>query len=273
MCNIDAISVNSRALFQDTVYITGQACGMAIAGAEKLLQFTWTVISDGADIAERVFRSPDALNYTLLGIQNAVSALAPASTVAISQNVIDKLDTAYTIVSVTRLVQSFEYFAKGKFFDDIHDGKYGKFLGEISFCLARAGNTINFLVNHNLMTLAPITQAIGQIPVFGAYALNALAYPLVDGFFMAGCISYSFESVIAILNGKDIVYNLVSLANLIAETAMIRLSLLTAATINPLVIAGLGVVVATTGIASFLLEPKVEEEPVLPQTILIASKA
>jgi hypothetical protein len=255
MCNIDAIQTNSRALVQDAAYTFQQVGSKAIEGATTLLQYSWTVISATTDMAERVFRSPEPLNYSLQGIANAINTLAPSYSITIPQKLMDNLDIAQNFVSATRFVQSVKYFLLGKYMNDITAGKYGSLVGEACLMIGRGGITTSFLVDHNLVDISPIVQSIGQIPVFGSFALQALNYPLTDGFIMAGLIAFSFERVNAILNGENLVYNVVSLMNLITETALIRLSL-SSSLVNPLVIAGLSAVVVTCGIASFLLEPK-----------------
>ncbi len=254
MNNLDAISANCKALAQDAVYTAQIAAGAALVTASSALQSTWTGLEQVSKGAERVFRSPDAFNYSLLGITSAINSLSPFYSFQVSEKVFSQIKVAQFFISATRLSQSFDYFFAGKWVEDYQLRSFGKLIGESCFLFGRLGSTLNFMVQHNLADLTLVTGLIGRVPVFGALAINALTYPLIDLFFMGGMVALSLEKANNFFHGDTSLHNVVSLMSLVSETVLVRLTL--AATVSPLLIAALGVVVAATGVASFLLEPE-----------------
>src|SRR5206468_4136739 len=102
----------------------------------------------------------------------------------------------------------------------------------------------------------PVVQAIGKTPVFGAMALKALTYPLIDMFFIGGMAGFVVERLNSLVHFENPLYNIVSLINLVSEIALTKMMLNPALTAsNPFIIPVLGVVVAAAGVTSFLCEP------------------
>lgn len=256
MCNVGVISESGKSLVQDAIWCAGQLATKVVEGASSLAQYSWAVLSTTAQTTEKVFRSPDAFHYALLGITSAINAVTVRNAIRVSEEVLRRIDTAQFVMSATRVIQSISYFASGKLFEEIIDGKLGAAVGQVCFFLGRVGSTLNFLVQHNLANLQPVVQAIGNIPVFGQLALKALTYPLIDMFFIGGMVGFVAERFNALIHFQNPVFNIVSLINLVSEIAFMKLMLNPAfVAANPLVIPVLGVVVATAGVASFLCEP------------------
>jgi hypothetical protein len=263
--------------------VAGQAGTTAVEWGKRSVQ----VIEEVTKAATTVVQSPDGARSAVSGLVSLTNITANAtrwfSPVVLSTKLTGNIDTVLGVLSATRLPASLQYF--GVKVDK--DGKYDK-AGEtqmardkkeealhkvaanICFLVARTAYLAVWAAQIKLLPLAGISAKLASIPMFAFTAKYGLDF-VSDLGFVAGMGFMMVERGMQLTNAFDkntkldrlgVSYNVVNLVNLLTEASLIVMTMVGGFTV--LTLGMMGVVAATTGIASIVLESKMKKAPAAP---------
>ncbi len=252
-----SLPVNLRAIVQDLPHFAAQGVSKTLDGAVYFWGHVTTVVTGVAGAASSVSKSPEALRNTLSGISSLVSSSKFFKPITISTRALDALSTVENFISVSKIVQSADYFVNAKFLKDLDDGKPFAAVAEVCFAAARVGLVSVWAASLNLINLGRVSGLVGAIPVVGNMIMKVGMMPMIEIFYIGGIVGCVIEDVKVLLRGDEIIYRIADLVNLVGEGVI--LGALVVGVTNPIVLGAFGVVASSAGIAAFLLEPKKEE--------------
>ncbi len=256
-----SLPVNLRAVMQDLPAIAAKGLSRtldeAVCGALCFWGHATTVVTGMSGVVSSVSKSPDALKNTLSSVVSLVDASKFFKPISISQGAVKVFSTVENFISVTKIVQSTDYFVNAKFLKDLDKGKPFGVVAEVCFAAARVGVVALWAAQLQLVNLGMVTNAVAKIPVFGQMILKAGMMPAIEILFIGGIVGCIIEDARVLLRGEEIAYRIVDLVNLVAEGAI--LGCLVVGGFNPIVLGVLGVIAGGTGVAAFLLEPLPEK--------------
>lgn len=248
-----SLSVNLRAVMQDLPALATKGLSHARDGALCFWGHVTTVVTGISGAASSVSKSPEALRNTLSGVASLVDASNFFKPINVSPAALQAFSVVEKFISVTKIVQSADYFVNAKFLKDFVKGKPFSVAAEVCFAAARIGVVSLWAAQLQLVNLGMVTSAVGTIPVFGQMILQAGMMPVIEILFIAGIIGCIIEDAKVLLRGEEIAYRITDLINLVGEGVI--LGCIVVGGFNPIVLGVLGVIAGGAGVAACLLEP------------------
>jgi hypothetical protein len=222
-----------------------------------------------------IFKSPDGLTFA------ARAAIATTDCVArqigigciggVSPKTIQTLETFYDVATVVRLPNNINYFTRGLSRAEWREGgvKYiASWCASLLFLAARVTSVTIWLQKYELMSLAGIAKACGNIPIFGQvvrFGLARMCNTLLLG--AMSCVVIKHAWALYWNQANDVQYAKWDLVNNLSDIVFTVMTF--SGVISVWALALTVCVVAPTGIAATLLlpqEPIPSDPPVIPSS-------
>ncbi len=249
ICNFQCISERCndfQRVVIDVIETTSENMSKAVSVIRTGVTKTFSHV---AHVAENT----DAVRQVIIGAISSFYLSKALGFGGTTHRALTNMTSCAQLLEATRVALSFDYFFNGKFVEDLHAGKVYGVVADAFFAVGRVGVAVSWLAKQGMIKLDRITKAIASTPVFGVVAQVGLSR-FVEVAFLLGLGAHVIEKSRLLMNGEDVAYNIVDLINAVSEVALLTLALTIES--HMIILSGLGVVAAATGIAAFLMKPQ-----------------